>query len=66
MAYIIEIQKYIGITLPIVLDSPSGREVDQKNIEDLLSEELLQDPELTGTINIDYKKDSFVVKKTKR
>ena len=38
----------------------------QKNIEDLLSEELLQNPELTGTINIDYKKDSFVVKKTKR
>mgnify|MGYP000933964410 CR=1 FL=1 len=35
MAYIIEIQKYIGITLPIVLDSPSGREVDQKNIEDM-------------------------------
>ena len=38
----------------------------QKNIEDLLSEELLKNPELTGTINIDYKKDSFVVKKTKR
>ena len=38
----------------------------QKNIEDLLSEKLLQNPELTGTINIDYKKDSFVVKKTKR
>lgn len=35
MAYIIEIQKYIGLTLPIVLDSPSGREVDQKNIEDM-------------------------------
>jgi len=38
----------------------------QKNIEDLLSEELLRNPELTGTINIDYKNDSFVVKKTKR
>ena len=38
----------------------------QKNIEDLLSEELLRNPELTGTINIDYKNDKFVVKKTKR
>ena len=38
----------------------------QKNIEDLLSEELLRNPELTGTINIDYKNDNFVVKKTKR
>ena len=35
MAYIIEMQKYLGLTLPIVLDSPSGREVDQKNIEDM-------------------------------
>lgn len=35
MAYIIEVQKYLGILLPIVLDSPSGREVDQKNIEDM-------------------------------
>ncbi|WP_434122289.1 hypothetical protein [Salinicoccus roseus] len=32
MAYIIEIQKILGIKLPIVLDSPSGREVDQRNI----------------------------------
>ena len=38
----------------------------QKNIEDLLSEELLRNPELSGTINIDYKNDEFVVKKTKR
>jgi len=38
----------------------------QKNIEDLLSEELLRNPDLTGTINIDYKNDKFVVKKTKR
>ena len=27
----------------------------RKNIEDLLSEELLRNPELTGTINIDYR-----------
>ena len=37
----------------------------QKNIEDLLSEELLRNPDLTGTINIDYKNDKFVVKKTR-
>ena len=40
--------------------------LEQKNIEDLLSEELLRNPDLTGTINIDYKNDKFVVKKTKR
>ncbi|MBF0713861.1 ATP-dependent Clp protease ATP-binding subunit [Gemella sp. GH3] len=34
----------------------------QKNIEDLLSEEILKNPDLTGLINIDYKKDKFVVK----
>ncbi|MBF0715464.1 ATP-dependent Clp protease ATP-binding subunit [Gemelliphila palaticanis] len=35
----------------------------QKNIEDLLSEEILRDPNLSGVVNIDYKKDKFVVKK---
>lgn len=37
----------------------------QKNIEDLLSEELLRNPELMGIINIDYKNDKFYVKKSK-
>lgn len=37
MAYIVEIQNYLGIKLPIILDSPSGREVDQRNIEDMFS-----------------------------
>lgn len=37
ISYILEIQNYLGIKLPIVLDSPSGREVDQKNIEDIMS-----------------------------
>ncbi len=36
MAYILEIQKVLGIKLPIVLDSPSGREMDQKNITETL------------------------------
>ena len=34
----------------------------QKNIEDLLSEEVLKNPELSGVINIDYKKDKFFIK----
>lgn len=37
MAYILEIQKVLGINLPIVLDSPSGREVDQKNIQETMN-----------------------------
>lgn len=32
LAYIIEIEKHLGIKLPIILDSPSGKEVDQVNI----------------------------------
>ncbi|MGF2058391.1 hypothetical protein [Enterococcus innesii] len=36
VAYIKEIQKYLKTTLPIVLDSPSGREVDQENIADIM------------------------------
>lgn len=33
LAYIIEIEKVLGIKLPIILDSPSGKEVDQANIQ---------------------------------
>lgn len=33
LAYIIELEKYLNIKLPIILDSPSGKEVDQENIE---------------------------------
>ena len=32
LAYIIEIERVIGVKLPIILDSPSGKEVDQENI----------------------------------
>ena len=32
LAYIIEIERAIGVKLPIILDSPSGKEVDQGNI----------------------------------
>ena len=37
ISYIIEIENYLGIKLPIVLDSPSGREVDQANIEGIMN-----------------------------
>ncbi|AVM42775.1 hypothetical protein [Fastidiosipila sanguinis] len=33
LAYIIEIEKYLHIKLPIILDSPSGKEVDRNNIQ---------------------------------
>lgn len=36
MAYIIELQNYLGYKVPIVLDSPSGRELDKENIEETL------------------------------
>lgn len=36
LAYISEIQKVLGIKLPIILDSPSGKEVDQENIKQMM------------------------------
>ena len=33
LAYIAEIEKHLEIKLPIILDSPSGKEVDQANIQ---------------------------------
>lgn len=32
LAFIIEIEKALGIKLPVILDSPSGKEVDTDNI----------------------------------
>ncbi|SPS07207.1 hypothetical protein [Latilactobacillus sakei] len=37
MAYVKIIEKYTGINLPIVLDSPSGREVTGRNISEVIS-----------------------------
>lgn len=37
LAYILEIEKYLGIKLPIILDSPSGKEVDQENIQRMIN-----------------------------
>jgi hypothetical protein len=37
LAYLLEIKKRIGIKLPIILDSPSGKELDQANIQLMMS-----------------------------
>lgn len=37
LAYLVEVQKAIGIKLPIILDSPRGKEVDDKNIEMMMN-----------------------------
>ncbi|MDE1549490.1 hypothetical protein [Jeotgalibaca caeni] len=50
MAYIIELQKYLGYKLPIVLDSPSGRELDQQNVEDTFN-----------IINSDFSENQIIV-----
>lgn len=37
LAYITEIEKRLSIKLPIILDSPSGKEVDQANIQMMIN-----------------------------
>lgn len=37
LAYILEIQNKLGIKLPIILDSPSGKEVDVNNIQKMMN-----------------------------
>ena len=36
LACLIEVEKHLGIKLPIILDSPSGKEIDRKNIEAMI------------------------------
>ena len=36
LAYIIEVQKKLNTTLPIMLDSPSGREVTKENVKSMI------------------------------
>lgn len=36
LAYILEVEKKLGIKLPIILDSPKGKEVDEKNVETMM------------------------------
>ena len=37
MAYLKTVEHYLGLRLPIILDSPSGREVDKDNIDSMFS-----------------------------
>jgi hypothetical protein len=34
---LLEIEKYLNIKLPIILDSPSGKEIDSENIRKLIN-----------------------------
>lgn len=57
LAYIIEIEKHLGIKLPILLDSPSGKEVDQVNIQlmmDILKRDFTENQIIIASI---YKYD---------
>lgn len=60
MSYIIELQSYLGYKLPIFLDSPSGRELDQKNVEeifDILNEDFNENQIIVASI---YKYKNFL------
>lgn len=37
LACLAEVEKHLGIKFPIILDSPSGKEIDQKNIQAMIS-----------------------------
>ena len=37
LAYILEVKKILGVNLPIILDSPSGKEVDIENIKIMIN-----------------------------
>lgn len=36
LACLIEVEKHLGIKFPIILDSPSGKEIDQQNIQAMI------------------------------
>lgn len=37
LAYLTEVQKNLSINLPIIMDSPRGKEIDQENIDDMMN-----------------------------
>lgn len=37
LAYILEVKKVLGVALPIILDSPSGKEIDLQNIQMMIN-----------------------------
>ncbi|MCG9797579.1 hypothetical protein LHK17_10275 [Staphylococcus argenteus] len=64
LSYIKSIQKYLGISLPILLDSPSGREVDKQNIEEIfkiLKEDFNENQIILASIFDNYKLDEINV-----
>lgn len=63
LGYILEVEKYLGFKLPIILDSPSGKEIDPKNIEkmfEILGRDFSENQIIVASIH-DYK--SFENKK---
>ena len=36
LAFLLEVKKMVGVTLPIILDSPSGKEVDPDNVKKMI------------------------------
>jgi hypothetical protein len=64
MSYIKIILKYAGIKLPIILDSPSGREVDEINIKEMikiLKEEFIEHQVIIASIHTYGFKDVNVI-----
>lgn len=37
LAYILEVKKILGVKLPIILDSPSGKEIDLQNVQMMIN-----------------------------
>lgn len=37
LAYILEVKRVLGVALPIILDSPSGKEIDNQNIQMMIN-----------------------------
>lgn len=37
LAYILEVKKILGVKLPIILDSPSGKEIDPQNVQMMIN-----------------------------
>ena len=50
LGYIKEIEKHLGIKLPIILDSPRGKEVDEKNIALMM-----------GILKRDFKENQIII-----
>lgn len=50
LAYIIELEKKIGIKIPIILDSPSGKEVDKENTSKMME-----------ILNRDFKDNQIII-----